>query len=101
MNTGVIGGDADRQSAPAARISENTSSSQPCFTPSMPSPGKNAFNGVGKKSHVDGGLLTLLPEDDSGGVAGTYRISEKSVSIGCRYGESWGWMRMVGFWYIG
>jgi len=41
-----------------------------------------------------------LPDDESGGVAGAKRISEKSVSKGCRYGESC-WMRIVGFWYMG
>jgi hypothetical protein len=40
----------------------------------------------------------LLPVEDRGGVAGAY---EKSVSIGRRKGESWGWIRIVGFWYIG
>jgi len=101
MNTGVMGGDAERHSAPADRISEKTSSSHPCFTPSIPSPAKNALTGVGTKSHMDGGLLMLLPDDDSGGVAGANRISEKSVSIGCKKGESWGCTRMAGFWYMG
>jgi hypothetical protein len=82
---GVIGGEADRQSTPAARISEKTSPSQPCFTPSIPSIGKKApFTGVGKKSHVEGGLLMMLPDEDRGGVAGIKRKSEKSVSMGCR-----------------
>jgi len=85
MKTGLIGGDADRVQSPPARISENTSSSQPCFTPSNPSPWKNApFTGVGKMSQVEGGLLIALPDDDSGGVAGANRISEKSVSKGWR-----------------
>ena len=43
---GVMGGEVDLKSAPAARISEKTSPSQPCFTPSMPSPGKKASKGV-------------------------------------------------------
>lgn len=67
---GVMGGVADRHSKPAARISENTSPSQPCLTPSMPSPAKKSWRGVGIISHVDGGLLTVLPDEDRGGVAG-------------------------------
>jgi len=101
IKTGVIGGEADLHSTPEARISENTSSSQPCLTPSMPSLGKKALTGVGRTSHVDGGLLMLLPDEDRGGVAGANRISEKSVSMGCRKGESWDWKRMAGFWYMG
>lgn len=98
MKTGVIGGEADRQSALAAKISEKTSPSQPCFTPSIPSLWKKrALTGVGKTSQVDGGLLMLLPDEDRGGVAGANRRSEKSVSIGCRYGEFCSWIRMVGF----
>jgi hypothetical protein len=50
---------------------------------------------------MDGGLLMLLPQDDSGGVAGANCISEKSVSMGCKNGESWGWIRMVGFPHMG
>jgi hypothetical protein len=78
---GVIGGVADRHSMPAERSSEKTSPSQPCFTPSIPSPGKNRLIGVGSTSQTEGGLLMLLPLDDRGGVAGAY---EKSVSIGRR-----------------
>jgi len=63
----------------------------------MLSPRKNPFTGVGKMSQTEGGLLTL-PVEDRGGVAGAY---EKSVSMGRRKGESWGWMRIVGFWYMG
>jgi hypothetical protein len=101
MKTGVMGGDADRVQSPPARISENTSSSQPILTPSRPSPWKNVlFTGVGRNSQLDGGLLMALPDDDNGGVAGANRMSEKSVSNGCRYGESC-WMRIVGFWYMG
>lgn len=76
-----MGGVADRHSIPAQRISENTSPSQPCFTPSMPSPAKNPFTGVGKNSHMEGGLLMLLPHVERGGVAGA---NEKSVSRCCR-----------------
>jgi hypothetical protein len=68
----------------------------------MPSPLKNTLLiGVGRMSHVEGGLLMELADEDNGGVAGAYRISEKSVSSGWRNGESCCWMRMVGFWYIG
>jgi hypothetical protein len=93
-----MGGLVDRHSMPADRSSEKTSPSQPCLTPSIPSFGKKAVIGVGRMSQKEGGLLVLLPVEDRGGVAGAY---EKSVSIGRKYGESWGWMRMVGFWYMG
>ena len=98
---GVIGGEVDLKSQPAARISEKTSSSHPCFTPSIPSAWKKPLTGVGRYSQVDGGLLMLLPDDERGGVAGVYGRPEKSVSIGCKKGECCSWMRMVGFWYIG
>lgn len=67
---GVMGGLADRHSRPAARISERTSPSQPCFTPSIVSLGKMSNSGVDRKSQDDGGLLVPLPDDDRGGVAG-------------------------------
>lgn len=98
MNTGVIGGEADRHSIPAHRISEKTSPSQPCFTPSMLSPGKKPFTGVGKNSHIESGLLMLLPQAERGGVAGT---NEKSASRCCIQGEFWDSIRIVGFWYMG
>lgn len=53
---------------------------------------------MGKTSQDDGGLLMLLPHDDSGGVAGE---KVKSVSIGRRKGESCCWIKMAGFWYNG
>ena len=96
-----MGGDADRHSAPADRISEHTSPSHPSLTPSIPCGEKKALTGVGMRSPNDGGLLALLPDEDSGGVAGANRMSEKSVSMGWRKGESWGWMRMVGLPTIG
>lgn len=70
MYTGVMGGVAERHSRPAERISEKTSPSQPCLTPSMVSLGKMSRSGVGRISELDGGLLTVLPDDDRGGVAG-------------------------------
>src|SRR4051812_48470408 len=64
---GVIGGVVDLHSIPAERSSEKTSPSQPCLTPSIPSPGKNPLRGVGIMSHTEGGLLMLLPVEDRGG----------------------------------
>jgi hypothetical protein len=69
MYTGVMGGVVERHSRPAERISEKTSPSQPCLTPSMPSPGNMSCRGVGRTSY-DEGLLVLLPHDERGGVAG-------------------------------
>jgi hypothetical protein len=65
------------------------------LTPSIPSPAKNGRTGVGNTSHEEGGLLMLLPHDDSGGVAGE---NVKSVSMGWRKGESCCWIKMAGFW---
>ena len=65
-----MGGEAERHSRPAERSSEKTSPSQPCLTPSMPSPENMSCIGVGRTSHEEGGLLVLLPHDERGGVAG-------------------------------
>lgn len=89
MNTGVIGGDADLDQSPAPKISDSTSSSQPCFTPSMAWHAKKGpLIGVCNTSQLIGGLLAVLSVEERGGVDGANRRSEQFVSIGKRYGES-------------
>lgn len=68
---GVNVGEQDRVQSPPARISLCTSPSHPSLTPSMlSSPVCAPVTGVGNIPHVDGGLLALLPETESGGVDG-------------------------------
>ena len=66
---GVSGGDPALVQSSPARMVDFSSISQPSFTPFMFSI-KNEVLGVGKTPELIGGLLTLLPEIDSGGVAG-------------------------------
>lgn len=68
---GVNGGEPQRVQSPPARISVCTSPSHPSFTPSRLSMGSRpAETGVGRISHVDGGLLTVLADTERGGVDG-------------------------------
>ena len=66
---GVSGGEPALVQSSPARMVDLSSISQPSFTPFMLSM-KNEVLGVGKTPELMGGLLTLLPEIDSGGVAG-------------------------------
>lgn len=71
MNTGVNGGEVERDQSKLASISVCTSPWHPSFTPSILSRGKKPpFTGVGSRPQLDGGLLVVLPDVDSGGVDG-------------------------------
>lgn len=90
MNTGVMGGESQRDQSGLARISVCTSVSQPSLTPSTFSKAKKqSLIGVCRVPLADGGLLMELPDDDKGGVEGKEYSSAlmKRVSIGIKAGE--------------
>lgn len=99
---GVKGGEQHRVHSPPARISDCTSPSQPFLTPSIFSRAKNGpLKGVGTGPQLDGGLLTLLPDTDSGGVEGYMCTSGVPHSVSKVSGRPLCWYRNAAFCCVG
>ena len=70
---GVMGGESVRFNAPFATLSAYKLASWPYLTTSYGwKPKHGPSMGVGRGIELDGGLLIVLPEVDSGGVDGEY-----------------------------
>ncbi len=70
---GVIGGESERLQSPFAKLSAHGSASRHSLTTSYGwNPKYGPSTGVGRGIELEGGLLIVLPEVDSGGVDGEY-----------------------------